>query len=124
MLAKCKICKRMYESYGSPICNKCMTEMDEQYKVVRDYLYDNPDAMIDQVCEDTKIPERVIMYFLKDGRIRMSKASGLLKCERCGAAIETGKLCDDCAVKVGAAIGESLGRLNSRAEGPRMHTST
>ena len=41
-LIKCKWCGRSFQSYGYNFCPKCAQELDEQYKPVRDYLYDNP----------------------------------------------------------------------------------
>ena len=99
-LAKCKMCKRPFQSYGNPFCPSCMQELDEQYKPVRDYLYDHPNASIEKVVEDTGVAERIILYYLKEGRLRMANASGLLRCEQCGAAIESGRLCDKCKGKL------------------------
>lgn len=107
-LIKCKWCGRSFQSYGYNFCPKCVQELDEQYKPVRDYLYDNPNATIDEVMEATGIAQRVILYYLRDGRLQMANSSGLLRCEQCGAAINTGRLCETCTGKVEARIVKPL----------------
>lgn len=99
-IAKCKWCGRPFQSFGLPFCPKCMQELDEQYKPVRDYLYDNPNATIEEVVAETGVPQRVILFYLRDGRLRMVNASGLLKCEQCGAPIDSGHLCEKCMGKL------------------------
>lgn len=99
-LIKCKWCGKPFQSFGPSFCPRCMNELDEQYKPIRDYLYDNPNATIDQVIEATGVTERVILYYLRDGRLQMANSNGLLRCEQCGAAINTGRLCEACTSKL------------------------
>ena len=98
-LSKCKWCGRPFQSTGMNFCPKCMQELDDHYKVVRDYLYDNPNAPIEEVVENTGVPEKVILYYLKEGRLSMVNATGLLRCEQCGATINFGMLCEKCQNK-------------------------
>lgn len=134
-LIKCRMCKRPFQSYGPQMCPSCLEEIDKQYKPVRDYLYDNPNAPLEKVVEDTGVPERIILYFLKEGRLKMASASGLLRCEQCGAAIDSGRLCDKCKGKLEErmvapmkARMEEQGRrareaeLNAQRNKDRMHT--
>lgn len=114
MTAKCKLCGNLYQQIGFPFCNKCMREMDDKYRKVRDYLYDNTDATIEEVAEGTGVDERTIVYFLKDGRLQMKNASGVLRCEQCGASIKTGRLCAECIRK----LGQKLDSLNPKKEEP------
>lgn len=99
-MLKCKICGKLYQPCGFPFCNKCMQEMDDKYKIVRDYLYDNPNATIEEVAQETEVVERMIVHFLREGRISMVNASGLLRCETCGAPIKTGRFCAECTRKL------------------------
>lgn len=103
-IKKCKGCGCLFDMYSMPFCNKCMQEMDEKYKVVRDYLYENPNATVEQVNRDTETPEWIIMYFLREGRLSMANASGYLRCEQCGKAVTSGRVCPECAKRIGGKI--------------------
>lgn len=97
---KCKWCGTAFQYMGNPICPKCQDTLDADYKVAREFLYDNPNATIEQVVEGTGIDERAIIYFLRDERLKMAHASGLLRCEQCGAPIETGRYCEKCGDRI------------------------
>lgn len=99
-LIKCKWCGKPFQSMGVSFCPVCIQELDVQYKPVRDYLYDNPNASIEEVMEATGASEKTILYYLRDGRLQMVNSSGLLRCEHCGAAINSGRLCEKCSNKV------------------------
>ncbi len=99
-LAKCKWCGKPFQSFGMNFCPKCIQELDEQYKPVRDYLYDSPNATIEEVEEATGVSKRVILYYLRDGRLQMTNSNGLLRCEQCGEPINSGRLCDKCASRI------------------------
>lgn len=44
-------------------------EMDKMYRIVRDYLYDHQGENAIVVSEDTGVPRKVIMTFLRQGKI-------------------------------------------------------
>jgi hypothetical protein len=68
---------------------------------VRDYIYDNPGANIDEVCEATEVDASMIRYWLKEGRLLLSSGSPItLSCEQCGAPIISGTKCDACVNKL------------------------
>ncbi len=118
MTGKCKLCGNLYQMIGLPFCNKCMRELDDKYRLVRDYLYDNQDATVEEVSANTGVDERAIVFFLKDGRLEMKNASGALRCEQCGASIKSGRMCADCIRK----LGQKLDSLNPKKEEPLKKT--
>lgn len=97
---KCRLCKKTFQSIGTQYCPECLKDLDEKYKPVRDFLYDHPNASIEEVSEGTEVPERIILYYLKEGRLSMTNASGLLRCEQCGAAVSSGRFCERCRAKL------------------------
>ncbi len=103
-IKKCKGCGEIFDMVSLPFCNNCAKEIEYKYKIVRDYLYDNPNETIEQVSVETDTPEWMIMYFLRDGRLNMSSASGALRCESCGKPVITGRYCNECMVKLGSKI--------------------
>jgi len=107
-MMRCRWCGKRFQSYGTMVCPTCLQELDEKYNPVRDYLYDNPNASIEEVVEETGVSERIILYYLKEGRLTMANASGVLRCEQCGAAISTGRMCERCQNKLNDRIAKPL----------------
>ncbi len=130
---QCKTCNRLFQYMGKPYCPECMDEMDRMFIKVRDYLYDHPDADIPEISGKTDVKEKVILDFLKDERLSLQNASGMLICEQCGKAIEAGRMCRECKERLSNAFSrmvdppkannESMRRndLESKRKGSRMH---
>lgn len=97
-LRSCKKCERAYSYDGVNLCPKCRYEDDGDFKIVKEYLYDNPGADIKTVEQDTKVEIKKILQYLKEGRISITEGSEntALSCERCDAAINLGKYCNKC----------------------------
>lgn len=93
---RCKRCGAIYQNRSGSYCEKCFKEMDEKYVLIRDYLYDNPNATPKEVMDETGVEESIILLFLKEGRLQMKSAEGLIRCEKCGKPITHGNLCDNC----------------------------
>jgi hypothetical protein len=75
--------------------------MDKKFNEVRDYLYDNPDSGIEEVCEAVGVETADIHRWLTEGRLILAHGSSIvMHCEKCGAPIQTGKLCDQCLGKL------------------------
>ncbi|MEZ0537215.1 TIGR03826 family flagellar region protein [Caldicellulosiruptoraceae bacterium PP1] len=98
----CKRCGRVYLYNGSPICPQCQKEEEEDFKKVKDYLYDHPGASLPEVAKATGVSPDKILRFLKEERLEIIGESNIvLECERCGKSIKTGRLCEDCKNEVG-----------------------
>lgn len=98
-LKNCEKCGRTFgASINESICTKCATEhIEDDFKKVRNYLYDNPGAGVKEVSEQTGVAERIIIKLLKDDRIEISdENNALLTCEKCGLGIKSGRICDEC----------------------------
>jgi hypothetical protein len=81
--------------------------MDKKFNEVRDYIYDHPQAGMDQVCEATEVEPGDIKRWLAEGRLLLSKGSSIgLQCVKCGAPILSGTQCEEC-----------LGKLRSTLQG-------
>jgi flagellar operon protein (TIGR03826 family) len=95
----CRSCGRIFNYIGgAPICQACREKDEEDFKRVKDYLYDNPKASITQVSTDLDISIEKIRRFLKDGRLEIASDDGnlILECEKCGKSIKSGRFCQDC----------------------------
>lgn len=101
---QCRRCGKLFQSYGKAICSDCAEEMDQYYIMIKDYIYDHPDANVIEISKETKIAEITILYFLKEGRLSICNNSGVLVCEKCGKSISSGKYCASCLDKLGNAL--------------------
>lgn len=102
-LKNCKQCGRTFGSVdGEELCKKCTSAtLEEDFKKVRDYLYDNPGATIESVHEETGVEKAVIVKFLRQERIEIVEdENSLLRCQRCSISIKTGKYCDKCKLEI------------------------
>ena len=95
-IRNCKRCNRIFQYNGIKYCPKCVLELDEMFIKVRDYLYENKNANIAEVSEATGVEEKVILEFLRDGRLELREPSPDLTCERCDKPITSGRMCKDC----------------------------
>jgi len=100
-IRNCKKCGKVFTSYGDKICYECKEKEEELFKIVKQYIYDHPNATIDEISADTEVDKETILRFIKDGRLEIVSGSiSTLKCERCGAIITTGRFCNNCKNKL------------------------
>lgn len=122
----CKKCGRVF-SYmgGAPICPACKEADEEDFKRIKNYLYDNPGASLTQVSLELDISVEKIRRFLKDGRLEILSEEGnmFLECEICGKSIKSGRYCSNCekdlSEELKYAAGQLRGGLNSVNEAGR-----
>jgi len=95
----CKKCGKIFNYIGGlPICPVCKQKDEEDFKRVKEYLYENPGANITQISTDLDISVETIKRYLKEGRLEIIGDEGnlILECEMCGKAIKTGRYCELC----------------------------
>ena len=95
---KCKRCNILfqYPETGPILCPNCTKKDEEDFDVVRQFLYDHPLSSGQEVNEATGIPLESIIRWLKEGRLISLEITGILKCENCGSPIFSGKFCTEC----------------------------
>jgi predicted amidophosphoribosyltransferase len=96
----CKICGRLFQSYGSGCCPECADEMDKAFVKIKEYIYEHENATIVDVVEGTGIAEKYVLQFLKEGRLSIDNAEDVLSCEDCGRPISSGRYCSNCRDKL------------------------
>lgn len=108
-LRNCRRCGKMYNYLGGPpICQDCKNADEEVFKKVKEYLYDNPGALLSQVAMDLDVSVEKIKTFLREGRLEITEGSNIiLECERCGKAIRTGRYCKECQNEMGNDFAET-----------------
>lgn len=86
---------------GKPICPNCKKELEDEFKVVRDYIKKNPGASIAEVSEACEVDVKQIKQWVREERLTFSENSAIgIDCEVCGKTIKTGRFCDECKKNV------------------------
>lgn len=97
-IKECKRCRRVFQYItGKPICPQCKKAEEEMFQVVKEYLRKNVGANMEEVSEATGASLGMIQGFLREGRLEVTADSPMaLGCEKCGATIRSGRLCNKC----------------------------
>lgn len=122
-IRNCPRCGRIFSYMGRPICNSCIETEENEFKVVKEYVYDNPGATISEVSQETEVTVEKIMRFLREERLEiMSENSNLiLECERCGRSIKSGRFCENCKEQMNKDFRREFG-LDKKAPAPKPQT--
>jgi len=102
-----------YQSHGQRLCAECTLKLDQDFIEIREYLYDNEGAGIEEVSEATGVSRKSILFLLKEERLLVGDENGnanaILTCEVCKKPIHTGRMCAGCKKEVLSALQESVG---------------
>jgi len=112
----CKRCGKIFNYLGgSPICLVCKQLDEDDYRRVKQYLYDYPGATMSQISSDLDVSVEKIKRFLKEGRLEIigDESNLVLECESCGKAIRTGRFCNECERDLARGLQETASRMNS-----------
>lgn len=94
----CKFCRKFFAGL-TDLCPQCMDELDQKYKVIRDYLDRNPMSRTQDIVDGTEIDEKSVLFLIREGRLQLAGGETGLKCVGCGAEITTGRYCEACKRK-------------------------
>ncbi|MFW5790992.1 MAG: flagellar protein [Bacillota bacterium] len=131
-LKNCKECGKLFSPVaGEDRCHVCRDDNELKYQKVKDYLWDNPGATIDQVHEETGVDKDTIIQFVKDDRLIADgiDANFFVHCERCGREIESGRYCKSCKQELVDGLTRGIAKKNkeekksSKKDDQRMYTS-
>ena len=117
-IMQCTFCKKPFQSLGRKICPDCLEQIDKDFLVVRDYIYDNKQTDIDTVSDETGVSKQIILYLLREGRLILDDPKGggsALTCELCKKPINSGKLCKGCMENVASTMQKSYNQRPSGA---------
>ena len=98
----CKDCGKIFNYLsGAPLCPACMKKLDDKYSIVKEYIYDNPGASIQQVSEENGVSVGQLKKWVREERLAFSEDSLVgIECENCGTMIRTGRYCNICKDKM------------------------
>lgn len=87
-----------YSGIGLRLCQACKEIDAKEFELVKDYIYENLAATVQDTAIATGVRVRRIKEFLRDGRLLIPDNSVIfINCESCGASIKCGRLCRECA---------------------------
>lgn len=125
----CRKCRKLfnYLGYGPRVCPECAKKDEENFKKVKEYLYENPGTVLPIISKETGVASEVIIRYLREGRIEIAEGSSIeIPCERCGKPIKSGRFCENCVNSLSNELHASItptkkqnvGKLSER---DRMH---
>lgn len=116
-LKNCKNCGDLFLYTGNrAICPACVEKEEQEFELVKQYLWDRPNSSLPDVSEATGVKEERILKYLREGRIILGGDSKLrLECEICGGEITYGRICDKCAKILGE--GSASGQTDKQSIG-------
>jgi len=118
---KCKLCRQSFFSYGSNLCPACHEQTEQDFIIVRDYLYDHPDrASVEEIVEATGVGKKIIIYLMEEERL-IAKGSlspaNELRCRICGCPINSGNICESCKASLVKDLGQAATTLENKSSG-------
>lgn len=98
----CRKCGRLYNYIsGQNICSRCKEELEERFQMVKEYVYNHPEANIQQVSDDCEVELAQIKRWIREERLTFSESSAVgIECELCGSLIKTGRFCERCKADI------------------------
>lgn len=121
----CRKCGKIFTYMaGMPICNACKQLDEDDFKKVKEYLYENTGASITEISLNLNVSVEKIKRFLRDGRLEISGSDSnmFLECEACGKAIKSGRFCAECERSLARDLTSAAGQLNRNAK-PQVQTT-
>jgi flagellar operon protein (TIGR03826 family) len=98
----CKGCGRLFNYMGGqPLCQACKDKLENKFQEVKQYLYDNPEASVNQVSEANDVSVKQIKQWIREERLMFTSASATgITCEKCGTPIAVGRFCEKCKAEM------------------------
>jgi uncharacterized protein len=100
-IRNCKRCGKVFNFIGFAVCSECAKQEQEDFEIVREYLFSHPNSTTIEVTNATGIDPKVISRLVKEGRLLVDNIQITdgeeFKCEKCGQAIFKGRFCEKCA---------------------------
>jgi len=96
----CPRCGALYTKNAfRDVCPKCSRSEEELYQAAYTFLRkrENRAATMERIVEVTGASEEMIYKWVKKGRLQATQFPNLgYPCDRCGAIIQSGKMCSKC----------------------------
>ena len=116
----CRRCGKIFKYIAGPmICPACKEEFERQFHVVKDFIRNNKEAGIADICEQCGVTENQIKQWIREERLVFGDDSPVgIDCEGCGATIKGGRYCEKCKLELSRGLMAATSQHdNSRDDG-------
>ncbi len=123
----CRKCKKIFNyTMGVVICPQCKAAMEDEFQIVKQYVYDNPGSDIRMVSEACSVDPNQIRQWVREERLCFSDDSPVgIGCERCGSQIKTGRFCEACKSEMTSELKSAIpNKATATATAPAKKSST
>lgn len=103
-IKNCPMCGKLFNDTGHKVCMDCYDKILEKEREVVAYVRDHRGAKIPEICEATGAPTGMIKKMIREGRFEQIGVKMTYPCEKCGAPIISGKICQQCEEKARAEL--------------------
>jgi hypothetical protein len=97
-----------FSSAGNKFCGGCLQQIEKDYFVVRDFIYENKKSDVDTIAKETGVNKIVIVHLIREGRFYYedinTSSAGVYKCKTCGKPAGSDKICNECKAKIALAL--------------------
>lgn len=111
----CRRCGKIFNYLGGMVlCNPCRQLEEDDFKRVKEYLYNNPKASLSQVSVELDVSVEKIKRYLREGRLEIVGNEGglLLECESCGSPIKSGQFCNACRATLSGELKREAAKID------------
>ena len=121
----CKGCGRLFNYLQGPqLCPGCVTDLDDKFQQVKEFLRENPKAPLNVIAETNDVSVKQIKQWVREERLTFTEESQItLECEACGGKVLTGRFCDKCRSNLQNEFAGAIKRPTGSVA-PKKNTST
>lgn len=121
-IRNCRVCGKMFQYVGQPICPNCMKSMEDKLQEVKKYINEHDHVSVREVSEKLDVTVKQIHRWIKEERLMFAPGvdTGVV-CTKCGMPIESGTLCKRCKESLKDALTDAYDR--SKPKGVAMDTT-
>ena len=118
----CKTCGKLFNFVsGPPICAVCAKKLEDKFADVKEFIYNNPGAGMQEVSETFEVSTSQIQKWIREERLSFAEDSLVgIECENCGTNIKTGRFCKSCKDK----LANNLSNVYKEVEKPKINKDT
>ncbi len=115
----CRNCGRLFNYLQGPqICPECVDALEKKFIEVRDYVWDNKNASIEEISEKNEVSVQQIKQWIREERLVFSEDSAFgIECENCGKMIKGGRFCDQCKAEMSNNLSTAINK--PKVEAPK-----
>jgi len=113
-IAYCADCGRLFQKSGHMICRDCLRKQDALFEDVKKYIRDHRQAAMAEICEALDVSAEKLLRYMKEGRLILGPHIDY-PCERCGAPIHSGRMCESCLSILQADMAKAAKELGTLA---------